>query len=1076
MDQPTNTGALTFIAFSKDRPLQLHALLRSLRETCLDLDRATVRVLVYASSDAMAARYAEIARELPWVQLLGESDFRADLLAACVGARHVGFLVDDTIFVRPWRAATAQAVLEATPQAIGVSLRLGRNATVCYTRAAPQRVPPLLPLQDGWLACDWTTAEHDFGYPLELSSSIYRVADLRPLLESLPYRNPNELEHALSLAAPQLAASHPVLALPELSLAFSVPLNVVQQTFANRNGGRAQWSPEALGQRFDEGVRVDVAALRGHVPAGCHEEIELPLTEPARRDGPPTVSVVVPCWNQAQYLRLAIASVVKQRYRDWELIVVDDGSPDDTSEVVREMAAALPGCRIRLIRQTNGGLAAARNTGVRAARGRYVLPLDADDAIDPAHLEQTVAYLDAHPEKHIVATSGFAFGVQQGPMNPAPELGWPTIHLADCIAYASMYRREVWEQVGGYNPNMTKGYEDWDFWVGAKERGFQVGHVKQRLFYYRIKSESMYVDALRYDAQLRARLALNHPALFPPDVLAKAEALLRENPLPGQRDASRPPEAHEVDLSTPAGHRPAPPPEVPLPPALAAVGAARPTLPAAPDDPAETLAVLRASGHWSDGQPLRLHFGCGERPLEGYLNVDLPPDGASIMETRADVFGDLPQVRFPAGSVDEVRLHHVFEHFPRVEALALLVRWHEWLRPGGRVVIETPDLEGSARTIASDAPLSVKMGVARHLAGDQAERWAFHVDHWFPERFRHTLEHLGFGDVAIEQHAWPQPPYLSNVVATGTKRATLDRETLLARADQLLAESLVAASEVPTLERWRDQLRARLAGGPLFEAPPREAARPAPPAAGAAVRGPDREESSLEEIVDFNQRGRDRWVAEVARAVPAGARVLDVGAGTCPYRGLFAHADYVSHDFKRYEGVKLGGGTAYGAIDLVSEIDHLPVEAGSFDVVLCTEVLEHVPDPAAAVAEMARVLRPGGRLLLSAPLGAGLHQLPFHYYGGFTPAWYERFLPAAGIEVRRITANGGFFKLLAQETARAAGLLAHAATPPPGLTPQTLRLLAEDLPRWFHGLDDAVRSEQFTVGYFVEGVKRPAGR
>jgi len=262
-------------------------------------------------------------------------------------------------------------------------------------------------------------------------------------------------------------------------------------------------------------------------------------------------------------------------------------------------------------------------------------------------------------------------------------------------------------------------------------------------------------------------------------------------------------------------------------------------------------------------------------------------------------------------------------------------------------------------------------------------------------------------------------------------------------------------------------------GDPCGQAPhdpPRWVAtsEPPPPAKPA---GPPSADLPLAEIVDFNQRSRDRWVAEIARSVPPGARVLDAGAGTCPYRSLFAHTDYKAHDFKRYEGVKLGGSTGYGDIDIVSEIDHLPVEDGAFDVVLCTEVLEHVHDPAAAVAEMARVLRPGGRLVLTAPLGSGLHQLPFHFYGGFTPAWYNRFLPAAGVRVVRIVPNGRFFKLLAQETARAAHLIASAKPPPPGVTPEILHLVAESLPRWFFGLDDVLPHDQFTAGYFVEGVK-----
>ena len=100
---------------------------------------------------------------------------------------------------------------------------------------------------------------------------------------------------------------------------------------------------------------------------------------------------------------MAISSVALQTFEDWELIVVNDGSPDETSAAFRRIAARLPGRRLRLLEQPNAGLAHARNNGIRAARGRYILPLDADDALDAAFLARTVAVLDADPTLDIVA-------------------------------------------------------------------------------------------------------------------------------------------------------------------------------------------------------------------------------------------------------------------------------------------------------------------------------------------------------------------------------------------------------------------------------------------------------------------------------------------------------------------------------------------------------------------------------------------------------------------------------------------------------------------------------------------------
>lgn len=476
----------------------------------------------------------------------------------------------------------------------------------------------------------------------------------------------------------------------------------------------------------------------------------------------------------------------------------------------------------------------------------------------------------------------------------------------------------------------------------------------------------------------------------------------------------------------------------------------------------DSLFALYQTGLYRPGQPLRLHLGCGEKYLEGFINIDYPPDQHSVMTPRTDAFADITQLHFPDNCLDEIRLHHVFEHFTRVEALGLLIRWHRWLRVGGTLHLETPDLSGSAHTILQDVPFKQKCAAVRHLVGDQTERWGFHRDLWFPDRFAATLSHLGFGNLKIHTSTWDHPPYLANVTAIGVKTADLPSSKLLQAADELLWLSTVAPAELPSYEIWKRQLRDFLAYRPVH---------PSPTPCIHEVLPPPPDSPPLEEIHDFNQRQRDRWVATKAAATPAGAAILDVGAGTCPYRPLFAHCRYMAHDFKAYMGVKLGGGTAYGEIDLVSDITAIPAPEASFDVVLCTEVLEHVPEPVAALREMVRLLRPGGRLLITAPLGSGLHQEPYHYYGGFTRHFYERFLPALGIHIVELRPNGGFFLHLAQECARVAWIFEEHRDFHGERAEAIHKLFAEHLPRYLQAMDARYPYEAFTVGYFVEGVK-----
>lgn len=230
----------------------------------------------------------------------------------------------------------------------------------------------------------------------------------------------------------------------------------------------------------------------------------------------------------------------------------------------------------------------------------------------------------------------------------------------------------------------------------------------------------------------------------------------------------------------------------------------------------------------------------------------------------------------------------------------------------------------------------------------------------------------------------------------------------------------------------------------------------------------------------FNHVNRDAWVREQAARVPAGSKILDVGAGSCIYRTLFAHCEYKTQDFVALKGDQCRTGS-YGQIDYVSDVTDIPVPNASFDVVLCTEVLEHLPDPVAAVREFARILRPGGRLVLTAPLGSGIHQEPYHFYGGFTPYWYQKFLAEAGFVGILVVPNAGFFAFYAQESLRFlrlaspfrlhSSVVAKLVWAPFWLL--LLPLLGGIIPMMGYLLDRFDDERKHTVGYHVIAQREP---
>jgi glycosyltransferase involved in cell wall biosynthesis len=316
-------------------------------------------------------------------------------------------------------------------------------------------------------------------------------------------------------------------------------LGLYYENPAGLENSHARSREEAEAVRRKYGITRSEARCSGFVPydparaAPAHARAEPspaapaqrpPTTAPARTR--PTVSIVVPCYRQAEYLPVAVASVALQTFTDWELIVVDDGSPDDTSRVARDLAAKLPGRRIRVVAQGNAGVSAARNRGIREALGEYILPLDADDALDPSFLETCVAVLRARPEVDIVGTDMLTFGARSDRVPLQLPLTPSVAARVNPLFYCSLYRRHVWERAGGYRENMVLGYEDWDFWVSCAERGFRAVRVPEPLFLYRVKAESRDVTARRNHDVLKAQIVLNHPALYDGATRERARATL----------------------------------------------------------------------------------------------------------------------------------------------------------------------------------------------------------------------------------------------------------------------------------------------------------------------------------------------------------------------------------------------------------------------------------------------------------------------------------------------------------------------------------------------------------------------
>ena len=204
--------------------------------------------------------------------------------------------------------------------------------------------------------------------------------------------------------------------------------------------------------------------------------------------GQPIAAVIIPCFNYGAYVEEAVESALKQTLQNVQVIVVDDGSTDErTRHVLRKLESIE---RIRVMHQPNRGLSAARNAGINATQARYICCLDADDRIDQTYLEKTVALLEVRKDIGIGYPLVKLFG-DEDRIWRTRDLDARLLLERNTIPAAAVFRREAWEQVGGYDEDMRLGYEDWEFWLRIARLGYRGRLVPDLLIEHRRHGRTM---------------------------------------------------------------------------------------------------------------------------------------------------------------------------------------------------------------------------------------------------------------------------------------------------------------------------------------------------------------------------------------------------------------------------------------------------------------------------------------------------------------------------------------------------------------------------------------------------------
>lgn len=249
------------------------------------------------------------------------------------------------------------------------------------------------------------------------------------------------------------------------------------------------------------------------------------------------VSVIIPCHDSASYLAETVRSVLAQTLRGIEIVFVDDGSTDDTVHLIEILIASVTHVRCRLVKQSQLGVAAARNTGIAASLGRYILPLDADDLIEPTMLEHCLCALEQRPDASIAYTDRRDFGDFEHVWSAGCyDLG--RLKYFNQLTYCALFRRTLWQSVAGYQSNVD-GFDDWDFWIACAAKKTTAVHLPHPYVLHRRRKDSRLWTLIDQYERLFAQIILNHPEVYSSRELDEANRCLSDGEVSSMLRLSR---------------------------------------------------------------------------------------------------------------------------------------------------------------------------------------------------------------------------------------------------------------------------------------------------------------------------------------------------------------------------------------------------------------------------------------------------------------------------------------------------------------------------------------------------------
>ncbi|MBY0426653.1 MAG: glycosyltransferase family 2 protein [Cytophagales bacterium] len=240
----------------------------------------------------------------------------------------------------------------------------------------------------------------------------------------------------------------------------------------------------------------------------------------------PLISVIIPCFNHGKYIQEALDSVLQYHNQgDVEIIIVNDGS---TEQLTIDKLSEIHIPNVQVIHQSNSGLGNARNTGIKSAKGKYILPLDSDNKIFPEYISESIKIMESKPDIGVVYSNSIIFSDENKRLkyNRVRDFEIKYLLLANYIDACAVYRKSAWELAGGYAEDMpVMGMEDWEFWINLSSKGVNFFHIKKHLYYYRNVPNSMIKQSGSKSAEAAKYIIQKHQNLYALHLAGIATAL-----------------------------------------------------------------------------------------------------------------------------------------------------------------------------------------------------------------------------------------------------------------------------------------------------------------------------------------------------------------------------------------------------------------------------------------------------------------------------------------------------------------------------------------------------------------------